>query len=138
MIEVAGHVLGDLGGELDRGLVGDLEDVVDGELLRLLGDGVEDLLAAVADVHGPEAGEGVDVGLAGRVVDDRPLGMIHDHGVEALHLREGGPQVAEKVLLKCLVFALLRQVCHWVLPCRPLVTAPSPRWAGNGRRSGRL
>ncbi len=69
-----GHALGraleDHVGQRDRGLgaVADVGVVV-GELLRLRGDGVGDLRAAVADVDAVEAGEGVEEALAVAVLD---------------------------------------------------------------------
>ncbi len=98
VVEVARQQRGDLGGELDRGLVGDPEDVVDRELLHLRLDGVVDLAAAVADVDRPQAGEGVDVLVALGVVDERALGVVHDDGPQALELGERRPEVAEEVL----------------------------------------
>ena len=104
VVQVARQEARHLGGELDAGLVGDLEDVVDRELLGLGLDGVEDLLAPVADVHRPQRREGVDVGVALGVVDHGALGALHDGRLEARHLGEGRPQVTEKVVLEpCLL-----------------------------------
>ena len=119
VVEVAGRQLGDLGGELDGRLVGDLEDVVDRQLLHLRLDGVVDLGAAVADVDGPQAGEGVDVLVALGVVDDAALGPVHDDGLEVLHLRERRPEVPEEVLLERLPLKRARRPARrlpWLLP----------------------
>ena len=115
VVQVAGHEGGDLGGQLDGRLVGDLEDVVDRELLHLRLDGVEDLGAAVADVDRPEAREGVDVGLAGGVEDDRALGPLHDHRLQALHLGERRPEMAEELLVPG-VAGVPRRVRHGSSP----------------------
>ena len=45
--------------------------VVVGQLMRLGGDGVGDLLAAIADVDAVEAGEGVEQPVAVAILDDR-------------------------------------------------------------------
>ena len=69
-----GHVLGraveDHLGQRDRrlGAVADI-GVVIGQLVRLLGDRLGDLLTAVADIHAVEAGEGVEQPVAVAVLD---------------------------------------------------------------------
>ncbi len=93
MVEVAGSQLGHLVGQLDGRLVGDLEDVVDRELLHLGHDGVVDLPAPVTHIDGPETGEGVDVLVTVAVPDERTLSPLHDDRAQPLHLREGRPQV---------------------------------------------
>ena len=112
MVEVAGHVLGHLGGQLDGRLVGDLKDVVDRQLLGLFGDGVEDLLPAVPHVDRPEAGKGVDVGLAVDVPYDGAFGVVHDDGLDALHLGEGRPEMLVHLLFEQLYIRFGVRRCH--------------------------
>ncbi len=68
-------------GKRDRrlGAVADIGVVV-GEVLRLLGDGVGDLLAAVADIDAIEAGEGIDALAAVDVPDGDAFAAGHDAG----------------------------------------------------------
>src|SRR5205085_3155396 len=73
---------------------------VEGQLLHLLPGGAPDLVAVrVADVHGEQPGERVEVALAGRVLEVATL-AAHDHrhaavGVRA-HAREVEPQVLRR------------------------------------------
>ena len=52
--------------------------VVIGDILRLIGDRLGDLLATVADINAVEAREGVETGLAGRVGDVDPFRSTDD------------------------------------------------------------
>ena len=61
-----------------------------GDVLGLRHDGIVDLLAAVAHVDGPEAGEGVDVLLAVHVTHYCPVGAGHDHRRERVTRRDLG------------------------------------------------
>ena len=101
VIEVAGQMPGDLGGQLDRGRVGDAEHVVAGDVVGLGADGVVDLGAAVADVDRPEAGERVEVLVAVHVAHHAALGALHDDRRQPLHLRERWPEVVGEVVLEC-------------------------------------
>src|SRR3546814_2304747 len=66
--------------------------VVVGQLLRLLGDRLGDLFAAVADVHAVEAGEGVEQAGAVAVADVDTLAAGNDARtpLAARKLREVG------------------------------------------------
>src|SRR3546814_14593386 len=73
--------------------------VVVGQLLRLLGDRLGDLFAAVADVHAVEAGEGVEQAGAVAVADVDTLAAGNDARtpLAARKLREVGRGMEEAV-----------------------------------------
>jgi hypothetical protein len=82
-------------GDLERRRGGDVaEDRVRLEPRHLLGDGVDDLAAAVADVAVPEARGGVEVAVAVLVVDPHSLAAVDDELVAADggHVRERMPE----------------------------------------------
>src|SRR3546814_19108233 len=87
-------------GQRDRRL-GAMTDVgvVVGQLLRLLGDRLGDLFAAVADVHAVEAGEGVEQAGAVAVADVDTLAAGNDARtpLAARKLREVGRGMEEAV-----------------------------------------
>ncbi|MDR8851298.1 hypothetical protein FEP99_04325 [Burkholderia pseudomultivorans] len=79
-------------GQFDHRRVRGLEErVVERQLLQLAVRGVGELLAAVADVHAPEAGHPVDDLVAVRVPQVDAVGL-HDHAaaraVQRAHVRE--------------------------------------------------
>ena len=78
-VEIAGRVVRESLGELDRGgvRVGPQREV--GELGHLLGRSVGDLLAAVAGLHGEQAREPVEVAIA-LIVEDVGAVAAHDDG----------------------------------------------------------
>ena len=64
------------------------------EVDHLLGDGVDDFLAAVADVDGPHAaGHGVKIGLAVDVGDAHPFALHINGGRDILVLGQVVPNV---------------------------------------------
>ena len=71
----------------------------------------------MADVDGPEAGEGVDVLVAVAVPDERALGALHDDRLEALHLREGGPEVVRHLGVERPLIRIVRHCLPSRLPC---------------------
>ena len=77
-VEVAGGELGDARGELDRLRVRVVPVRVEAELLGLVGAGLGDVAAAVADVHAEQGGEPVEVALAVLVVDVAPVAADDD------------------------------------------------------------
>ena len=92
--------LGDLVGELHQRRIGKRAERVEGrELLELRADRVGDLVAAIADVHVPERGGGIEVGLA-LVVPHRRAAALRDHDLTACgrrHVREPSPQLRHVV-----------------------------------------
>ena len=72
-VEVAGGELGDARGELDRLRVRVVPVRVEAELPGLVGAGLGDVAAAVADVHAEQGGEPVEVALAVLVLDVAPV-----------------------------------------------------------------
>ena len=103
-VEVAGRVVGETVGELDRGRVGVRPQREERELFRLLAGCLGEALAAVAHLHDEEAREAVDVLLAVRVVDVVALAAHDDgHAVAGLHARLAGevhPEVVFRLLLQ--------------------------------------
>ena len=124
-VEVARRQPGDARRQLDRARVRVAPVGVEAELLGLVGGGLAELGAPVADVHAVQRREAVQVALAVLVVDVAAV-AAHDHrhlrvGVGA-HAREVHPQMALGQTL---------QVCAGVL-----VAAPVRRGrAAAGRRS---
>ena len=89
----AGHLGDQLFRELDGGDVADAVGEV-AHFHHLLGDGVDDFLAAVADVDGPHAaGHGVKIGLAVDVGDAHPFALHINGGLEILVLGQVVPNV---------------------------------------------
>ena len=89
----AGHLGDQLFRELDGGDVADAVGEV-AQFHHLGGDGVNDFLAAIADVDGPHAaGHGVDVGLAVDVGDAHAFALHIDGGLEILVLGQVVPNV---------------------------------------------
>ena len=89
----AGHLGDQLFRELDGGDVADAVGEV-AHFHHLLGDGVDDFLAAVADVDGPHAtGNGVKIGLAVDVGDAHPFALHINGGLEILVLGQVVPNV---------------------------------------------
>ena len=89
----AGHLGDQLFRELDGGDVADAVGEV-AHFHHLLGDGVDDFLAAVADVDGPHAaGHGVKIGLAVDVGDAHAFALHIDGGLEILVLGQVVPNV---------------------------------------------
>ncbi len=90
---VVGGQVGDDVGETFRRLVREGgERVICSEGGRLLGDGLDHLGATVADVHVPEAGHRIEVGVA-IVVPDR--GALAPHDAHEVLLPGGGERVEE-------------------------------------------
>ena len=89
----AGHLGDQLFRELDGGDVADAVGEV-AHFHHLLGDGVDDFLAAVADVDGPHAtGNGVKIGLAVDVGNAHPFALHINGGLEILVLGQVVPNV---------------------------------------------
>ena len=68
------------------------EGVVIGQLVHLPCDGIGDLLAAIADIDAPEAGEAIEIFLAVVVEDVDALAALDDArslGIQLLHVGEG-------------------------------------------------
>ena len=88
--------LGHLIGELEQRRVGErAEGVEGGQLLELRADRVGDLIAPVADVHVPQRGGRIEIGLAVDVPDGRAL-ALGDHDLAASrrrHVRVPSPEL---------------------------------------------
>ena len=100
-VEVAGGVVGQPLGQRDGRLVGERPDGEVGQLLALLAGGLGDLLAAVADLHGEQAGEAVEVALAVLVVDVAAFAAGDHRHVVAGERAEAGevhPQMTLRVI----------------------------------------
>ncbi|CAJ2759669.1 Uncharacterised protein [Burkholderia pseudomallei] len=79
-------------GQLDDGRMGGLEEgVVERQLAQLAAAGLDQLVAAVADVHAPEPGHAVDDPVAVGIPQVDAFGL-HDHAaaraIERAHVRE--------------------------------------------------
>src|SRR3546814_6511936 len=92
--------------------------VVVGQLLRLLGDRLGDLFAAVADVHAVEAGEGVEQAGAVAVADVDTLAAGNDARtpLAARKLREVGRGMEEAVPVPGFQLIVLKH--HFSFPLR--------------------
>ena len=100
----AGHLGDQLFGKFDGGDVADAVGEV-AHFEHLLGDGVNDFLAAVADVDGPHAaGHGVDVGLAVDVGDAHAFALHIDGGLKVLVL---GQMVPHMLLVEFDIFGFI-------------------------------
>ena len=91
-----GRALGDQLGEFTCRVVGEGGEGVEGDEIRhLLGDGVDDLGSAMADLAIPEAGHAIEVGLAGVVVDRRAFASddVDVVGLGRCRFAEGMKQV---------------------------------------------
>ena len=80
-VEIAGRACREPFGEHDRRLVGERPDREVGEAARLLGGRLGELLAAVPDLHGEQAGQSVEVAAAVLVVDVAALAAVDDRHV---------------------------------------------------------
>ncbi len=79
VVEALGRDLDQRPGQLDSGLVGTAEKVVvEGQLLQLPVNGLDDLVLAVAKVAAPEAGHAVEQLVAVGIVDINVLCAVHD------------------------------------------------------------
>ena len=120
-VEVAGGELGDARRELDRLRVRVGPVRVEAELLGLVGAGLGDVAAAVADVHAEQGGEAVEIAVAVLVPDVAPVAAGDDRDlvvVVAGHLREVHPQMPLGQVLKArLVLGAAGRDCL-ILDCR--------------------
>ena len=91
-VQVAGCVLGEPGGQGDGGFVGERPDREVAERLALPGGCLGQLLAAVADLHGEQPRQPVEVALAVLVVDVAAFAAGDDR-----HLAVGEPTEAGEV-----------------------------------------
>ena len=110
-IDVRGSEPGELLGERDRGRMRVRPVRVERQLAHLLGGDLSELLSVrVADLHGEEAREHVEVAPVEGVVEVTALAP-HDHGHVAVgvaaHGREMQPEVLFRLALKRLVHARL-------------------------------
>ena len=84
-------------GQLGGGNIGGVDEgVEEGEAARLVGDGRDDLLAAIAHIDAPEPGDSVEIALAGNVIDEGALAAPHDEGavlLEGIEMRPGMKEV---------------------------------------------
>ncbi|MNY13358.1 hypothetical protein D3C86_1464900 [compost metagenome] len=64
--------------------------VVIGQLVHLALHDIGDLAAAISDIHAPEAGEGVEIFLAGAVIDENPFRALDDAGAGGIQLAHIG------------------------------------------------
>src|SRR4051795_11045728 len=97
-VEVAGSERRQPRGELDRARVRVGPRREEAELAGLVGAGLGDLVAAVADVHAEERAQAVEVAVAVLVPDVAAVALDDDRDVRALavgaHAAEVQPQVA--------------------------------------------
>src|SRR5205085_6783828 len=87
--------------ELDRARVCVRPVRVEGQLPHLLVRGLADLVAVrVADLHGKEAREGVEVALAVDVLEVAALAAHDDRRLVTVHTREVKPEMLARGLLQ--------------------------------------
>ena len=123
-------MLRDLVGELERRRVGErAEGVEGGQLLELRPDRVGDLVAPVADVHVPERGGGIEIGLALH----RPTRSIRDPWRSRPRDLPSPPcSRTLAIALSCLV------LCRRGTPSLPLPAARSRRQPARSRGWSRV
>jgi hypothetical protein len=115
--------------------------VVIAEPFRLLGDRLDDLLLAVANVHAIETGEGVQAALAVAIDDVNPFAPLND-AVGRFFAGVGAKvsgRMEEMVPIPAVEAIILE---HWLLPCegqgRHLQVASRQRLISVKRSSSRL